>query len=146
MRHFKWNHFTLLELYIISYYISVIYQIAISSKMVWKINIFLNEVMLERWKIIEHFEGILVLKKALRYELHRFYSSYIFLTTVYLRKIRTMWKQRRKSLLKLERTTKLKRIIVNKIQLWDVTSKSDLSVWIIHYMNFSMYAKNVVFI
>ena len=131
MSNKKWdilskNHFTLLELYIISYYVSVIYQIAISTKIVWKINIFFNDVMLERWILLN------ILKEFSSWRTHydmnyRDSILHIFFSRQFIYvKCVSMWKQRRKSLLKLERTTKFSRIIVNKILLWDVTSKS---VW-----------------
>ena len=47
------NHFTSLELYIISYYGSVIYQIAISTKTKLTKIFSPKDVMLERWNSIE---------------------------------------------------------------------------------------------
>ena len=123
------NDFTTFELYIISYYGSVIYQIAISNNLLsraYKV-FFRSDVILGRWNIIE-----LVLKEfSFQIGFHNMnYKDFIFPTffsrLFIYEKCVPIWKQRSTCLLKVKRTTKFRRIIVNDIRVWNLTSKTDL--------------------
>ena len=105
-------------------FIKLLFQITCSQGLT-KI-FFLNDVILGRWNIIE-----LVLKEfSFQIGFHNMnYKDFIFPTffsrLFIYEKCVPIWKQRSTCLLKVKRTTKFRRIIVNDIRVWNLTSKTD---------------------
>ena len=119
------NDFTTFELYIIGLsFIKLLFQITCSQE---HTKIFFPcDVIQERWNIIE----LLLREFSFQTGFNSMNNKDFIFPTFFSRlfiyeNCVPIWKQRSTCLLKVKRTTKFRRIVVDDIRVWNLTSKTD---------------------